>query len=171
MNRRSFLKALGLLSLLGLMGAAAGCKHEKQTAAPKVWTVKMGTPKHELVFVPDRLRIRPGDTVRWVLEADAHSATAYHPKNHNRKEPRIPQGAEPWDSQILSTIGASFSHTFTIEGVYHYYCIPHEGVGMVGAVVVGRALDGPGLAPPQEDLPIATKRKLEELIAWAKELK
>ena len=68
---------------------------------------------------------------------------------------------------MLTAQGESFEHTFTAEGVYHYYCIPHEGAGMVGAIVVGSALEGPGTSPVQDDLPSAAKTNLEELTSWA----
>ena len=33
--------------------------------------------------------------------------------------------------------------TLIVPGVYDYYCMPHEAVGMVGRIVVGQPL-GPG---------------------------
>ena len=36
--------------------------------------------------------------------------------------------------------------TLTVEGVYDYFCIPHEHAGMVGRIVVGEAT-GPGAEP------------------------
>ena len=66
-------------------------------------------------------------------------------------ELRIPEGAEPWDSGVLQTQapekGSTFEHTFTQEGVYDYFCRPHEAAGMVGRIVVGRPLEGPGTRP------------------------
>jgi plastocyanin len=64
---------------------------------------------------------------------------------------RIPEGAESLDSGILSEGGATFSHTFETEGVYGYYCMPHEGMDVVGSVVIGSpdpAGDEPGLSSP-----------------------
>lgn len=172
MSRRAFLKSLGLLSLTALAGSLVGCRHEGKGGSTKEGPiVAMGGPRGELIFIPDRLRIQAGQKVRWVLQSGGHTATTYHPKNHSLYEARIPEGADPWDSDLLTQKGASFSWTFTAEGVYNYFCRPHESVGMLGAIVVGSALEGPGLAPPQEELPLVAKRKLEELIAWAKGLK
>ncbi len=39
-----------------------------------------------------------------------------------------------------------FDVTLTVQGVYDYYCMPHEQAGMVGRIVVGRP-DGPGALP------------------------
>lgn len=129
--------------------------------------VRMGGPKGELVFNPDRLRIQPGETVRWVVESAGHSTTAYHPQNHAGYHSRIPDGAQPWNSGVLLRRGERFEHTFTVPGVYHYYCIPHEGAGMVGAIVVGDVVDGPAMAPVQPEIGPTARIKLEELIAWA----
>ncbi|MCU4799409.1 plastocyanin/azurin family copper-binding protein [Halobacteria archaeon HArc-gm2] len=67
---------------------------------------------------------------------------------------RIPEGAEGWNGETLTEQGATFSHTFEVEGTYDYYCIPHKSLEMVGRVVVGEpsGLDGnpPDGAVPDE---------------------
>lgn len=171
MNRRGFLKGIGFLSITALAGSLVGCRHEELLGLKgKTPRIMVGGPRGELVFIPDRLRIQAGERVTWVLQSGGHTVTAYHPKNHSEYKARIPEGAEPWDSDLLVQKDASFSWTFTTEGVYNYFCRPHESVGMVGAIVVGRAADGPGLALPQAELPELARKKLEELIAWAKQL-
>lgn len=164
-NRRRALRSLGVLGTAALSSVLWGCRHKKLSPGR---IIQIGGPKGEFVFLPDRLTIKPGETVTWVLQSGGHTVTAYHPKNHSAYRSRIPADAEPWDSGLLTEKGVTFAWTFTREGVYNYFCRPHESVGMVGAIVVGRSLDGPGLTPPQEDLPIAARKKLEELIAWAK---
>ena len=78
-----------------------------------------------------------GQTVRWTNRdsGNSHTVTSYHPEIFERPL-RIPAGAEPWNSDYLLP-NESFSMTFTIEGVYDYYCVPHEHAGMVGRIVVG----------------------------------
>jgi hypothetical protein len=49
---------------------------------------------------------------------------------------RIPAKAKPWNSDYLLPDEA-FSLRFNEEGVYDYYCVPHEHAGMVGRIVVG----------------------------------
>ena len=93
-------------------------------------------------FDPIGLEVAPGTTVRWVLEANVHTTTAYHPDN-DRHPLRIPEGAKPWDSGYLVDPGQAFEVTLTVEGVYDYFCAPHEEAGMVGRIVVGRP-GGPG---------------------------
>lgn len=89
-------------------------------------------------FDPIGIRIQPGQTIRWINrdKGNAHTTTAYHPANFDRPR-RIPQPAEPWDSDYLLP-GESFSVKLTVEGVYDYYCVPHEHAGMVGRIIVGR---------------------------------
>ena len=92
-------------------------------------------------FDPVGVHLERGQAVRW-LNRDAgnsHTATAYHPANDRPR--RIPEAASPWDSGYLLP-GETFSVAFPDEGVFDYFCIPHEMAGMVGRIVVGRP--GPG---------------------------
>ena len=88
-------------------------------------------------FDPVGIHIRSGQTVRWTNRdsGNSHTVTSYHPEIFERPL-RIPAGARPWNSDYLLP-SESFSMTFTIEGVYDYYCVPHEHAGMVGRIVVG----------------------------------
>ena len=87
-------------------------------------------------FDPVGVRIESGGTVRWTNRdsGNSHTATAYHPRND--RPLRIPPGAEPWNSDYLLP-DESFSITLAVEGVYDFFCIPHEHAGMVGRIVVG----------------------------------
>ena len=86
--------------------------------------------------------MEPGATVRWIVRENVHTTTAYHPRNDHHPL-RIPESAVPWDSGFLVHPGDHFDVTLTVPGVYDYYCMPHEAVGMVGRIVVGQPL-GPG---------------------------
>lgn len=112
--------------------------------------MKMSSDGTRAYFDPIGVHLQPGDTVRWIQEANFHSTTAYHPVNSNH-ELRIPEQAQPWDSDILlaayPAAGSTFEWTFTVEGVYDYFCRPHEAAGMVGRLVVGQPGDGPGSRP------------------------
>lgn len=91
----------------------------------------------EVWFDPVGIRIRPGQTIRWVNRdaGNAHTATAYHPSNFGRLR-RVPPGAGGWDSDYLLPEEA-FTVTLNVPGVHDYYCVPHEHAGMVGRIVVG----------------------------------
>lgn len=96
-------------------------------------------------FDPVGLFVEPGTTIRWVNDANVHTATAYHPKN-DKHSLRIPETARPWNSDYLVNPGDKFELTLHVEGIYDYFCIPHEEAGMVGRIIVG-APTGPGSLP------------------------
>jgi plastocyanin len=98
----------------------------------------------EVWFDPIGVYIEPGQIVRWISEENVHTTTAYHPQNNNHSL-RIPKNAKPWDSGFLQP-GDTFEVLLTVEGIYDYFCLPHEAAGMVGRIIVGKPI-GPGLLP------------------------
>lgn len=117
----------------------------RASAADDVVEIHMqGRPDGSAVwFDPIGLLVRPGQTIRWINSdpGNSHTATAYHPRNDDRPL-RIPETAQPWNSDYLLP-NEHFDVTLTVEGVYDYFCIPHEQAGMVGRLVVGTP-SGPG---------------------------
>jgi plastocyanin len=148
-SRREVLKA-GALALagFGLMpgqrarGAALLGVRLRDAAAPEVIEMRSDTLGSRVWFDPIGLYLEPGATVRWVVRENVHTTTAYHPRNDHHPL-RIPESAVPWDSGFLVHPGDQFDVTLSVPGVYDYYCAPHEAVGMVGRIVVGKPL-GPG---------------------------
>ncbi|HEX6143283.1 MAG TPA: plastocyanin/azurin family copper-binding protein [Geminicoccaceae bacterium] len=142
LGRRAILRASGLL-LAGL-AARAGMRatHASGIVEIRLRSDTLGT---HVGFDPIGLLIEPGQTVRWVNEANVHTSTAYHPANDGHAL-RIPEAAAPWDSGYLVEPGDRFEVTLTVPGVYDYFCAPHEAAGMVGRIIVGRP-DGPGTLP------------------------
>jgi plastocyanin len=134
-TRRTFLKTGGL-TLAGLAAPRVA------RAAPAQIYMRASARGEEFWFDPVGLWVEPGQTVRWVLQRDVHTTTAYHPSN-DQHSLRIPETAKPWNSGFLVAPGAHFAVTLTVEGVYDYYCLPHEQAGMVGRIVVGKP-SGPG---------------------------
>jgi len=131
LRRRDVLRAAGGLAAvltlppdLRAAGGAAGIKMQGRPDGTRVW------------FDPVGLLIRRGQTIRWINEdsASAHTATAYHPDNTGHAL-RMPESASPWDSGYLMP-GETFPRTFTVPGVYDYYCYPHERAGMAGRIIV-----------------------------------
>jgi hypothetical protein len=61
-------------------------------------------------------------------------------------------------------VAETFEHTFETEGVYNYYCTPHEALGTVGLVVVGGPQGGPGTEPPEEVLQSRVANALSRLL-------
>lgn len=105
---------------------------------PGVHVVRMISDGEKNYFEPAFVRVKPGETVRWVNESGVHATASY--SLDNQKGRGIPQGATGWNSGLFTDVGATFEVTFTQEGTYAYFCLPHESEGMVGVVVVG---DGP----------------------------
>ncbi len=105
-------------------------------------------------FEPGTVEIAAGDTVEWRnVSSMPHTATADARLATDPSFVSLPDGAEPFDSGNIGP-GGTFSHTFTVPGRYDYFCIPHQGFGMRGTVLVNAA-DGsapePGLADPIPD--------------------
>jgi plastocyanin len=97
-----------------------------------------------LVFDPDSLSIAPGDTVVWQnVGSIGHSMTAYEDDIPDAATYFASGGFEGEDAARSAYPdgdipgGESFEHTFTVEGTYGYFCIPHEGAGMLGEITVG----------------------------------
>jgi nitrite reductase (NO-forming) len=74
-------------------------------------------------FAPAALAVSPETTVTWTWsgEGGGHNVVALD---------------DTFASTLSDRSGATFSHTFTGRGVFKYYCGPHRGMGMKGAVVV-----------------------------------
>ncbi|MFC4437839.1 MULTISPECIES: cupredoxin domain-containing protein [Natrialbaceae] len=113
-------------------------------------------------FLPHVVHVEPGGTVEWVLESGSHDTVAYHPDTHGSQQ-RIPDDADPWESELLADGGETFERTFEVDGVYDYVCTPHEETGMVGTIVVGwpDPAEQPGLEPPADNLPDTAIEQLE----------
>lgn len=91
---------------------------------------------NRLLFTPDTVRIRVGQSVRWENTSDLdHTVTADPSRATRAGSVELPQGAAPFDSGNLQP-GAAFTRRFDVPGTYRYFCVPHEVAGMVGTVVV-----------------------------------
>ncbi len=97
-------------------------------------------------YDPVGVYIQPGETVRWQALRWTPSVTAFHPDNGNH-ELRIPEGAAAFDSGMLATM-QTWEWRFDVEGTYDYFSRYHEGVGLIGRIVVGRP-GGPAERPPR----------------------
>ncbi len=94
------------------------------------------TMNDRLRFTSETVRIRTGQAVRWTNTSNLiHTVTADPYKANNANSVGLPSGAQPFDSGDLRP-GDVFTHTFTQPGTYRYFCIPHEGAGMVATVIV-----------------------------------
>lgn len=149
----------GKVAVLGALmlgaGAAWGEVHEVEVR-------NQGSDGQRMVFEPALVEAAPGDTVRFVFEDMGHNAAAYHPDNRG-KPSLVPEGAAAWDSGFKKP-GDTFEVTFDTEGRHHYFCLPHEGMAMVGLIAVGDADQGPGPdAVESSGIPDEAKAELRKL--------
>ena len=96
-------------------------------AAAKDVQVKMlnSGARGAMVFEPALVKVAPGDTVTFVATDKGHNAEII--------SSMMPAGAVPFKGKMNQTFTVKFSK----PGVYGYKCLPHYGMGMVGAVIVG----------------------------------
>jgi len=116
----------------GLAAGVAAATVSKPAYAAETKTVKMGSDAGGLQFVPAKTSICIGDTVTWVNNKGG-------PHNVVFDEDEIPKGVNQekisMDDQ-LGEEGDTFSMKFDTAGSYSYYCEPHRGAGMNGALTV-----------------------------------
>lgn len=124
---------LGLAALSGL-AALGGCATAGEPSPPPgVAAVVNATTL--LAFSPAVVQIRAGDTVEWRNASPfGHTVTADPSLVKNRANVRLPQGAPPFNGPLPA--GGTYRRKFTRPGTYDYVCLPHEGAGMKGRVVV-----------------------------------
>ena len=79
-----------------------------------------------MVFNPEVVKVDVGDTVMWKSTDPGHNVQ-FISKNG------VPEGVEKFKSKI----GKDAEYTFTIPGIYAYWCTPHKSMGMIGFIVVG----------------------------------
>jgi halocyanin-like protein len=94
-----------------------------ETGADEV-TVDVGA-SDGLAFGPAAVHVDNGATVVWEWTGDggAHNVVA--------------DGGEFDSGDPVGEAGTTFEQTFEEDGIYTYFCSPHESSGMVGAIVVG----------------------------------
>lgn len=133
MGRRGLLRAAGTggaAAAGATVPAAAQSGDATDRRGEETVTVAVG-PDGDFVFDPARVWVDPGTTVAFVWESDTHNVVVSDGPQESDwvGSPNAPR--ETHDA------GYEYSHTFDVEGTYDYYCDPHRGAGMVGAVLVG----------------------------------
>jgi len=90
-------------------------------------TVEVGTEGNggNFAFAPAAVHVDNGATVQWEWtgEGGGHNVVA--------EDETFNSGS------TVAEAGVHFEYTFEEDGVYQYFCNPHKGQGMKGAVVVG----------------------------------
>ena len=81
--------------------------------------------KESMVFSQKIAKIDVGDTIFWKSVDKGHNVEFI--------KGGVPEGVEKFKSKISKDT----EYTFTIPGIYAYWCTPHKSMGMIGFVVVG----------------------------------
>lgn len=123
--RKTYWIAIIWIVLTGFFIAktASAQESEQILTVPVEYSVRI--PKLTDNFEPALLKIKVGDTVKWINEDDRkHVIASIQGKGTNDKELFAPQIAP----------GSSWSHTFSKSGDYPYFCYIHYV--MMGAIIV-----------------------------------
>merc|ERR1719160_1731538 len=94
--------------------------------------VLLGSNEGGLVFVPDSVTIKSGETVTFKNNAG-------FPHNIIFDEDAVPEGvaADKLSREdYLNAPGETYDVKFDKAGTYEYYCQPHQGAGMKGSITV-----------------------------------
>jgi len=87
-------------------------------------------------FLPEKVTIKAGQTVRWVNDAKTlHSVDGDPTMALKPSDVFLPPGAKPFDSGFMKP-DVTWEYTFKVPGTYKYTCVPHEKDGMNGEIVV-----------------------------------
>ena len=87
-------------------------------------------------FNPQTITIHTGESVKWINTSGAvHTVTDDPHLAAKGKDSTLPAGAKSFNSGFLKS-GDNYIHVFNVPGIYHYFCLLHEEMGMVGTVVV-----------------------------------
>lgn len=98
-------------------------------AAAETFRVEMRNrgEKGSMVFEPDFLAIKPGDSIKFVATHKSHNAASI--------DGMVPEGYAGFKGKINEEIEVTFDQ----PGYYGIKCSPHFGMGMVMLVKVGEA--------------------------------
>lgn len=92
-------------------------------------TVAVG-PDGSLAYDPVYLRVDSGTTINFEFESATHNV-----KTESQPDGGELDGTEGGEMDTLAE-GETYSVTLDTEGIYTYYCGPHEGTGMKGGISV-----------------------------------
>lgn len=138
-NMRSTKKTVHLnlrlffLLIIGMIFILSGSVYaeEDMTAEENIKFIKVDTLN--FVFDPEIIRLNPGEKVKFIVSNPSsafHTFTIYHSKSE-RKNPLV---------NISLSSGDEKTETLTMpdqDKILYLVCLPHEGIGMVGQVIVG----------------------------------
>lgn len=117
--------AAATAAIPGLANAESHSTEEPVTHIVEMLNADPDNSRERNVFVPDIVRAKVGDTIKFVNADRGH--------NSQIDEDMMPEGGTEWKGRINEEIEV----TIDVEGAYGYYCQPHRATGMVGLILVG----------------------------------
>ena len=81
--------------------------------------------KESMVYSKKVVKINVGDTIFWKATDKGHNVEFI--------KGGVPEGVDKFKSKYNIDV----EYTFTIPGIYAYWCTPHKNMGMIGFIVVG----------------------------------
>ena len=81
--------------------------------------------KEHMVYSQKIVNVEVGDTVFWKSTNPGHNVEFI--------KGGVPAGVEKFKTKFSKDA----EYTFTVPGIYAYWCTPHKSMGMIGFVVVG----------------------------------
>merc|ERR1711988_1259602 len=109
-----------------------GCPIAKRMSPVSNAEVKLGSDSGGLVFVPDSVSIKSGESVTFKNNVG-------FPHNVVFDEDAVPEGvdaAKISKEDYLNAPGETVEVKFSKAGEYGFYCEPHRGAGMKGTITV-----------------------------------
>ncbi len=107
-------------------------------AAAETYTVKMGGDNGMLVFQPDKLNVKPGDTVKFQVNKVPPHNVIFDDKAIPGQDKALAKSLSHQNMEM--TAGSGFDVTIPKDapaGEYTFFCAPHRSAGMVGKLIVG----------------------------------
>lgn len=111
----------------GYTADAKGGEYADERGSESV-TVTVGAGSGGVAFAPTDLWIDEGTEVTFEWTGN---------QSHNVLFEEMPDGAGVSGHEPKELGSFTFSVTFDTAGVYKYFCQPHKGLGMLGAIAVG----------------------------------
>lgn len=136
------LSALAIIMVFGTPAAAGEVRMEMRNQSGS----------ERFVYVPDIIRVTPGDTVIFVPVDKGHNAVSI-------------EGFDAGNDQPIDVgFNKEVSVTFDKPGIYGVKCTPHVGLGMVGIIAVGDVEVSEAVRASIAKLPPKARHRLELLL-------
>ena len=105
-----------------------------------------------MVFSQKVSKVNIGDTIFWKSTDKGHNVEFI--------KGGVPAGVEKFKSKISKDA----EYTFTIPGIYAFWCTPHKSMGMIALVIVGDDTSNKDAIAKAKAMG-KSKKKLKELLA------